>query len=261
MPAGSDRLGSSPTGGALRRIVPCLDVAGGRVVKGVRFQGLRDVGEPAQLAARYQEEGADEIVLLDIAASPDDRETALEVVRRVRGVLQIPLTAGGGVREPADAAKLLAAGADKVSVNTAAVRRPDLVTELAERFGRQAVVLAIDARRAGTQPADGRADEPRWEVLVRGGRDVALDDAVAWAETGEQLGAGELLVTSWDRDGTGEGPDVDLLMALCGAGPEFRSSPPAVSAIAPPSPTPSTPAPTRPSRPACFTTGGTRFRR
>jgi imidazoleglycerol phosphate synthase cyclase subunit len=190
-----------------RRIVPCLDVRGGRVVKGVRFQQLRDAGDPAERAARYEAQGADEIVVLDIAASAEARATAVETVRRVRAVLRIPLTAGGGVRSVADARRLLAVGADKISVNTAAVRRPDLLAELAAEFGRQAVVLAIDARRA----ARG------WEVLVLGGREPARGDAIAWAREGERCGAGEILLTSWDRDGTRAGPDLALLGAVAGA--------------------------------------------
>jgi cyclase len=193
--------------GLRRRIVPCLDVRDGRVVKGVQFQQLRDAGDPAERAARYETQGADEIVVLDIGASPDARATQLETVRRVRAVLRIPLTVGGGVRSVADARGLLAAGADKVSVNTAAVRRPELLAELAGEFGRQCVVLAIDARRAATG----------WEVLVLGGREVARPDAVAWAREGERLGAGEVLLTSWDQDGTRAGPDVALLSAVANA--------------------------------------------
>lgn len=184
------------------RIVPCLDVSGGRVVKGIRFMDLIDAGDPAQQAARYEEQGADEIVLLDIDATAHDKTTQVETVRRVRRVLGIPLTVGGGVRSADDARALLTAGADKVSVNSAAVARPALISELAEAFGRQCVVLAIDARRDG----DG------WAVLVRGGREPAAGlEAVAWARTGETLGAGEVLLTSWDRDGTREGCDVELL--------------------------------------------------
>jgi imidazole glycerol phosphate synthase glutamine amidotransferase subunit len=193
--------------GLRRRLIPCLDVQDGRVVKGVRFQNLRDAGDPAEQAALYEAQGADEIVILDIAAAPAGRGTQLETVRRVRAAIQIPLTVGGGVRGVADARQLLSAGADKVSVNTAAVQRPALLTELAQAFGCQCVVLAIDARRAGE----------RWEVLVRGGRDAALPDAVAWARQGEQLGAGEILLTSWDRDGTRAGHDIDLLRAVADA--------------------------------------------
>jgi cyclase len=186
------------------RIVPCLDVSGGRVVKGIRFMDLIDAGDPAEQAARYEAQGADEIVLLDIDATPRAKPTQLATVRRVRRVLGIPLTVGGGVRSVADARALLAAGADKVSVNSAAVARPALISELAEAFGRQCVVQAIDARRNG----DG------WAVLVRGGREPVADlDAVAWAVTGETLGVGEVLLTSWDRDGTRAGCDVELLRA------------------------------------------------
>ena len=193
--------------GLRRRLIPCLDVQDGRVVKGIRFQNLRDAGDPAEQAARYEAQGADEIVILDVAASAEGRKTQIDTVRRVRAVLRIPLTVGGGVRSVDDARQLLAAGADKVSVNTAAVERPALLTELAEAFGCQCVLLAIDARRA----------VDRWEVLVRGGRDAALDDAVTWAREGERLGAGEILLTSWDRDGTRAGHDLELLRAVSDA--------------------------------------------
>src|SRR2546430_1086465 len=162
--------------GLLRRLIPCLDVQDGRVVKGVRFQNLRDAGDPAEQAARYEAQGADEIVILDIVASAAGRATQVETVRAVRAAIRIPLTVGGGVRSGADARQLLSAGADKVSVNTAAVRRPVFLTELAQAFGCQCIVLAIDARRIG-------GDE-RWEVLVRGGRDTALHGAIAWAREG-----------------------------------------------------------------------------
>jgi imidazole glycerol-phosphate synthase subunit HisF len=203
---GTPAAGGAPAGdpGLRRRIVPCLDVRDGRVVKGVRFQSLRDAGDPAEQAASYERQGADEIVVLDVAASPEARDTQVETVRRVRATLRIPLTVGGGVRSVSDARRLLAVGADKVSVNTAAVRRPELLRELAAEFGSQCIVLAIDARRA----AHG------WDVLVLGGREVARPDAVAWAQEGERLGAGEILLTSWDRDGTRAGPDVELLDAV-----------------------------------------------
>jgi cyclase len=204
---GNEAEAPGATGGLRRRIVPCLDVRDGRVVKGVQFQGLRDAGDPAERAARYEAQGADEIVVLDITASPEARATQIETVRRVRAVLRIPLTVGGGVRSVADARSLLAAGADKISVNTAAVRRPALLSELAAEFGRQCVVLAIDARRI----ASG------WEVLVLGGREAARPDAVGWAQEGERLGAGEILLTSWDQDGTRAGPDVSLLRAVADA--------------------------------------------
>jgi imidazole glycerol phosphate synthase glutamine amidotransferase subunit len=193
--------------GLMRRLIPCLDVQDGRVVKGVRFQNLRDAGDPAEQAARYEAQGADEIVILDVSASAEGRGTQIDTVRHVREAIRIPLTVGGGVRSVEDARQLLAAGADKVSVNTAAVRRPALLTELAQAFGRQCVVLAIDAR--GT--ASG------WEVLVLGGREPGGTDAVAWAREGERLGAGEILLTSWDRDGTRAGHDVELLRAVAGA--------------------------------------------
>ena len=196
--------------GLLRRIVPCLDVRDGRVVKGVNFQGLRDAGEPAECAARYEAQGADEIVMLDITAAPGERETHVDTVRRVRAAIRIPLTVGGGVRSVADAQRLLGAGADKVSVNTAAVQRPDLLGELADAFGRQCVVLAIDARRA-------RHRSGEWEALVVGGRSTGRRDAVAWAAEGEGRGAGEILLTSWDADGTRSGHDLSLLRAVVDA--------------------------------------------
>jgi len=193
--------------GLLRRIVPCLDVRDGRVVKGVNFQGLRDVGDPAEHAARYEAQGADEIVMLDIAAAPEGRDTQVDTVRRVRQAIRIPLTVGGGVRSVADARRLLGAGADKVSVNTASVRRPHLLSELADAFGRQCVVLAIDARRR----------DQEWEVLVVGGRSAGGRDAVGWASEGEERGAGEILLTSWDADGTRKGHDLELLRAVVSA--------------------------------------------
>ncbi|HLZ45797.1 MAG TPA: imidazole glycerol phosphate synthase subunit HisF [Gemmatimonadales bacterium] len=189
------------------RLIPCLDVRDGRVVKGVRFQDLRDAGDPAEQAERYEAQGADEIVILDVAASAAGRGTQLDTVRRVRAAIGIPLTVGGGIRSVSDARALLEAGADKVSVNTAAVRNPALLTELARAFGCQCVVLAIDARRAAE----------RWEVLVLGGRETARPDAVAWAREGERLGAGEILLTSWDRDGTRTGHDLELLRAVSAA--------------------------------------------
>jgi len=193
--------------GLLRRIVPCLDVKDGRVVKGVNFQGLRDAGDPAERAARYEAQGADEIVILDVAAAAEGRDNQLAVVRQVRSAIRIPMTVGGGVRSVADARRLLGGGADKVSVNTAAVRRPELLGELAEAFGRQCIVLAIDARRRG----------PEWEALVVGGRAPGRRDAVAWAAEGEARGAGEILLTSWDADGTQAGHDLELLRAVVNA--------------------------------------------
>jgi len=209
---GGERAGPSvpdPTAlpGLLPRLVPCLDVRDGRVVKGVRFQELRDAGDPAAQGACYEAQGADELVVLDVAASPEARDTEVETVARVRAAIRIPLTVGGGVRTVADARRLLAAGADKVSVNTAAVERPALLAELAQEFGSQCVVLAIDARRQGD----------RWEALTHGGRVLGRADAVAWAQEGTRLGAGEILLTSWDRDGTRAGPDRELVRAVVGA--------------------------------------------
>jgi cyclase len=193
-----------------RRIIPCLDVANGRVVKGTRFVDLVDEGDPPELAARYADEGADEIVFLDITAAPEGRRTLLDVVERTARRAFIPLTVGGGVRTVRDMRDVLRAGADKVSLNTAAVADPELVGRCARRFGRQAVVVAIDARRL-----EGSFDETSaWEVLVRGGRDTTGLDAVAWAVRAAELGAGELLVTSIDRDGTQSGYDTALLRAI-----------------------------------------------
>jgi imidazoleglycerol phosphate synthase cyclase subunit len=189
------------------RIIPCLDVSHGRVVKGVRFQGLRDAGDPAERALAYEGQGADEIVILDVSATFEGRGHQHETVRRVREALSIPLTIGGGVRVLDDALDLLEAGADKVSVNTAAVTRPELLTEIADRFGRQCCVLAIDAAFR-----DGR-----FEVLVKGGREGTGIDALGWAREGERRGAGEILLTSWDRDGTRSGYDLDLTRAVAQA--------------------------------------------
>jgi imidazole glycerol-phosphate synthase subunit HisF len=188
-----------------RRVIPCLDVANGRVVKGTRFVDLVDEGDPPELAARYAAEGADELVFLDISAAPEGRATLLEIVERTARRAFIPLTVGGGVRSVDEMRDVLRAGADKVSLNTAAVADPALITRCAARFGRQAVVVAIDARRT----VDGI-----WEVLVRGGRDTTDLDAIGWAARAVDLGAGELLVTSIDRDGTQAGFDTDLLRAI-----------------------------------------------
>ena len=186
------------------RIIPCLDTDGARVVKGINFVGLRDAGDPVALAARYNSEGADELVVLDIAASRDHRPTFLETIRRVAAELAIPLTAGGGIRTLEEARSVVRAGADKVTVNTAAVERASLISELSREFGSQAVVLAIDAKLS----------DARWEVTVRGGRDLTGLDAVAWAQKGVSLGAGEILLTSVDRDGTQLGFDVPLTSAI-----------------------------------------------
>jgi len=190
-----------------RRVIPCLDVADGRVVKGTRFVDLVDEGDPPELAERYAAEGADELVFLDIAAAPERRGTLLDIVERTARRAFIPLTVGGGVRSVDEMRAVLRAGADKVSLNTAAVADPTLVTACAARFGRQAVVVAIDARR---RPGP----EPSWELVVKGGREPTGRDAVAWAEEAVRLGAGELLVTSIDRDGTGTGFDTALLRAI-----------------------------------------------
>ncbi len=189
-----------------KRIIPCLDVTGGRVVKGVNFVNLRDAGDPVELAARYNEQGADELVFLDITASSDDRDTMVDVVARTAREVFIPLTVGGGIRSVSDARRILHAGADKVSVNTAAVRRAELISELSAEFGAQAVVLAIDARR--------RKDRPGWNVFTRGGRHDEGIDAVEWARRGEELGAGEILLTSMDTDGVQTGFDCPLTRAV-----------------------------------------------
>jgi cyclase len=187
-----------------RRIIPCLDVNAGRVVKGIEFQSLRDMGDPEALAARYNREGADELILLDITASRDGRATFLETVRRVAQQLNIPFTAGGGIRTLEDGRAVLRAGADKVTVNTAATERPKLISELAAQFGSQAVVLSMDAKRSGKH----------WEVFTRGGSQVTGLDAAAWVQEGVSRGAGEILLTSIDRDGTCSGFDCDLTATI-----------------------------------------------
>jgi imidazole glycerol-phosphate synthase subunit HisF len=190
-----------------RRIIPCLDVAGGRVVKGVHFTSLRDAGDPVEQATRYDAEGADELVFLDISASHEARETTLEMVGRVAESIFIPFTVGGGIRAVADAGAALRAGADKVSVNTAAVRDPSLVSRLAESFGTQCVVAAVDVKRIGSRLA----------VMVNGGREDTPLEAIEWIRRLEVLGAGEILLTSMDRDGTGIGYDLPLLSAASAA--------------------------------------------
>jgi cyclase len=191
----------------LRRVIPCLDVDKGRVVKGVEFVNLRDAGDPVELAVRYEQEGADEIVFLDITASHERRETVARLARRCADDVFIPFTIGGGVRSVGDAQAVLDAGADKVSVNSAAVQRPELLSEMAEVFGAQCVVLAIDARR------DGRS----YGVYVEGGRRPVGRDAVQWAREGAERGAGEILLTSMDRDGTEDGYELDLTRAVADA--------------------------------------------
>jgi imidazole glycerol-phosphate synthase subunit HisF len=194
----------------LRRVIPCLDVADGRVVKGIRFVDLTDEGDPPELAARYAAEGADEICFLDITAAPEGRGTILDVVERTARRVFVPITVGGGVRTPNEMRDVLRAGADKVAVNTAAVRDPGLLKRCATRFGRQCVVISIDARADATRPG-------AWEVLVRGGRESTGRDAIAWAQEAVALGAGEVLLTSIDRDGTQQGFDLALLRAVSAA--------------------------------------------
>jgi cyclase len=192
-----------------RRIIPCLDVDAGRVVKGIEFEGLRDMGDPADLAARYNCEGADELVMLDISATFEGRATFLETIRRVAEQLNIPLTAGGGIRTMEDGRAVLRAGADKVTVNTAAIKRPELLSELAQQFGAQAVVLSIDVKRKGNS----------WEPYTRGGRDATGMDATEWAAESVSRGAGEILLTSIDRDGTCSGFDCELTAEIASAVP------------------------------------------
>ncbi|WP_180540071.1 imidazole glycerol phosphate synthase subunit HisF [Nevskia soli] len=192
-----------------KRIIPCLDVTAGRVVKGVNFVGLRDAGDPVELAARYNREGADELVFLDITASSDAREILVDLVARTAREVFIPLAVGGGIRSVADARAILLAGADKITVNTAAVRRPELLTELSEEFGSQAVVLAIDARGSASHNPNGA-----WNVFTRGGRDDERIDAAQWAREAEQRGAGEILLTSMDTDGVQTGFDCELTRAI-----------------------------------------------
>src|SRR5579864_2835870 len=194
-----------------KRVIPCLDVREGRVVKGVRFVGLRDAGDPVECARRYDEEGADEITFLDITASHEGRSTLLDVVARTADVVFVPLTVGGGVRAEGDVRALLAAGADKVSINTAAVREPELVRRCADSWGAQAIVVAVDAKR--------RDDGSGWEVFLHGGRTATGLDAVAWAARAAELGAGEILLTSMDRDGTLAGYDLALTRAVSDAVP------------------------------------------
>lgn len=197
--------------GLSKRIIPCLDVTGGRVVKGVNFVGLRDAGDPVEISRRYDEQGADEITFLDITASSDDRGLILGIVEQVASQVFIPLTVGGGVREVGDVRRLLNAGADKVSINTAAVLNPGLVEDAAGRFGSQCIVVAVDAKRVpGAEPL-------RWEVFTHGGRRATGIDAVAWGRRMQQAGAGEVLLTSMDRDGTKTGFDLELTRAFSDA--------------------------------------------
>jgi cyclase len=195
--------------GLAKRVIPCLDVTAGRVVKGVNFVDLRDAGDPVEVAARYDGEGADELAFLDITASSDERDILLDVIERVAGQVFIPLTVGGGVRRVEDVRRLLNAGADKVSINTAAVQNPDLVREASDKVGNQCIVVAIDAKR--------RADGASWEVYTHGGRKPTGLDAVQWALRMTEAGAGEILLTSMDRDGTRDGFDLELTRAVSDA--------------------------------------------
>jgi len=192
-----------------KRIIPCLDVDNGRVVKGVKFVDIRDAGDPVEVARRYDREGADEITFLDITASSDDRQTMVDVVEQVAGQVFIPLTVGGGIRNLDDIRRLLNAGADKIGINTAAVFDPDFVRRAAEHFGSQCIVVAIDAKRVGND-----SEPPRWEIFTHGGRKGTGIDAIEWAGKMVDLGAGEILLTSMDRDGTKEGFDLDLTRAI-----------------------------------------------
>ena len=191
------------------RVIPCLDVTDGRVVKGINFVGLRDAGDPVELAARYDTEGADELVFLDITASSDNRRTTIDMVERVAAEVFIPFTVGGGIRALEDARSMLRAGADKVSVNTSAVQRPELIAEIADVFGAQCCVCAVDAKR--------RTDGSGWEVFLHGGRTPTGIDAIEWVADAVRRGAGEILLTSMDRDGTREGFDIELTRAVCDA--------------------------------------------
>jgi cyclase len=203
-----------------KRVIPCLDVDRGRVVKGVGFVDLRDAGDPVELACRYDAAGADELVFLDITATSDKRETVVELARRTADDVFVPFTIGGGIRSVADAQAVLDAGADKVSVNSAALARPELIDELAANFGAQCVVLAIDAKARPSGPADNPNDsrgDSGWEAYVAGGRTPTGRDAVAWAREGAERGAGEILLTSMDRDGTNAGYDLGLTGAVADA--------------------------------------------
>ncbi len=194
-----------------KRIIPCLDVDNGRVVKGVQFVDIRDAGDPVEIARRYDQEGADEITFLDITASHEQRDTMVHVVEQVAGEVFIPLTVGGGIREPADIRRMLNAGADKVAINTAAVFNPDFVREAADQFGSQCIVVAIDAKQVDD---DTQTGEPRWEIFTHGGRKPTGIDAVEWASRMVEYGAGEILLTSMDRDGTRNGFDLALTRAV-----------------------------------------------
>lgn len=195
--------------GLAKRVIPCLDVDAGRVVKGVRFVDIKDAGDPVEVARRYDAQGADEITFLDITASSDERDTIVHVVEEVAGQVFIPLTVGGGIRKLEDIRRMLKAGADKVSINTAAVNNPDFVGEASRHFGNQCIVVAIDAKKVSAD-----SEEPRWEVFTHGGRRETGIDAVEWARRMQQQGAGEILLTSMDRDGTRDGFDLALTRAV-----------------------------------------------
>ncbi len=205
-----------------KRIIPCLDIAGGRVVKGVKFVELRDAGDPVEAAKAYEAQGADELTFLDITASHEARDTIVEVVRAVARQVFMPLTVGGGIRVAADVRKMLRAGADKVSLNTAALQNPDIINETSAMFGSQCIVLAIDARRNTDRPgpaSSGATPGPSWTVYTHGGRKPTERDAVAWAREAVQRGAGEILLTSMDKDGTKSGYDLELTRAIAEAVP------------------------------------------
>ena len=195
-----------------KRIIPCLDVDAGRVVKGVQFVDIRDAGDPVEVARRYDEQGADEITFLDITASSDERDTIVHVVEEVAAEVFIPLTVGGGIRTLEDIRRMLNAGADKVGINSAAVKRPEFVKEASDRVGSQCIVLSIDAKRVG-----GENESPRWEIYTHGGRKGTGIDAVEWAQRMTEYGAGEILLTSMDRDGTRDGFDLELTRTICEA--------------------------------------------
>ncbi len=207
--------------GLAKRIIPCLDVTAGRVVKGVNFVGLRDAGDPVEIARRYDEQGADELAFLDITASSDGRDLILHIVEDVAAQVFIPLTVGGGVRSVEDVRRLLNAGADKVSINTAAVQGPQLVADATGRYGSQCIVVAIDAKRVGgdarSRHSEAGGETPRWEVFTHGGRRPTGLDALEWGRKMQQLGAGEILLTSMDRDGTKNGFDLELTRAFSDA--------------------------------------------
>lgn len=199
--------------GLAKRVIPCLDVSNGRVVKGVNFVALKDAGDPVEIARRYDEQGADELVFLDITASSDGRDLLLHIVEEVASQVFIPLTVGGGVRKVEDVRRLLNAGADKISINTSAVLDPDLIAESTARYGSQCIVIAIDARRGGCPTGDANI----WEVFTHGGRKPTGIDAIEWAKKMQSLGAGEILLTSMDRDGTCAGFDLELIRAISDA--------------------------------------------